>query len=60
MIKEGKQGMKMTRLSCHQFRSDQVWLALSLVTHNLSNLCGGRYCPSEPGIGCGQRATPAD
>jgi hypothetical protein len=28
-IKEGKQAVKMTRLSCHRFRSNQVRLALS-------------------------------
>ncbi len=30
-IKEGKQAVKMTRLSCHRFRSNQVRLALSLL-----------------------------
>ena len=29
-IKEGKQAVKMTRLSCHRFRSSLVRLALSL------------------------------
>ena len=28
-IKEGKQAVKMTRLSCHRFRSNQVRLGLS-------------------------------
>jgi hypothetical protein len=37
-IKEGKQAVKMTRLSCHRFRSNQVRLALSLLAHNLGNL----------------------
>jgi hypothetical protein len=37
-IKEGKQAVKMTRLSCHRFRSDQVRLALSLLAYNLGNL----------------------
>ncbi len=37
-IKEGKQAVKMTRLSCHRFRSNQVRLALSLLTYNLGNL----------------------
>ena len=36
-IKEGKQAVKMTRLSCH-FRSNQVRLALSLLAYNLGNL----------------------
>jgi hypothetical protein len=37
-IKEGKQAVKMTRLSCHRFGSNQVRLVLSLLTYNLGNL----------------------
>ena len=37
-IKEGKQAVKMPRLSCHRFRSNQVRLALSLLAYNLGNL----------------------
>ena len=37
-IKEGKQAVKMTRLSCHRFRSDEVRLWLSLIAYNLGNL----------------------
>src|ERR1035441_3735535 len=37
-IKEGKQAVKMTRLSCHRFRSNQVRLALSQLAYNLGNL----------------------
>jgi DNA invertase Pin-like site-specific DNA recombinase len=37
-IKEGKQAVKMTRLSCHRFRSNQVRLGLSLLAYNLGNL----------------------
>jgi hypothetical protein len=37
-IKEGKQAVKMTRLSCHHFRSNEVWLWLSLIACNLGNL----------------------
>jgi hypothetical protein len=37
-IKEGKQTVKMTRLSCHRFRSNQVRLALSVLAYNLGNL----------------------
>ena len=36
-IKEGKQTVKVTRLSCHRFRSNQV-RALSLLAYNLGNL----------------------
>jgi hypothetical protein len=37
-IKEGKQAVKMTRLSCHRCRSSQVRLALSLLAYSLGNL----------------------
>jgi len=37
-IKEGKQAVKMTRLSCQRFRSNEVWLWLSLFAYNLGNL----------------------
>src|SRR6516225_7754725 len=37
-IKEGKQAVKMARLSCHRFRSNEVRLALSLLAYNLGNL----------------------
>jgi hypothetical protein len=37
-IKEGKQAVKMTRLSCHRFRSNQVRLGLSALAYNLGNL----------------------
>ena len=37
-IKEGKRAVKMTRLSCHRFRCNQVRLALSLLAYNLGNL----------------------
>ena len=37
----GQQAVKMTRLSCHRFRSDQVRLWLSLIAYNLGNLWRG-------------------
>ena len=37
-IKEGKQAVKMTRLSCHCFRSNEVRLWLSVIAYNLGNL----------------------
>jgi hypothetical protein len=37
-IKEGKQAVKMTRLSCHRFRSNAVRLWLSVMAYNLGNL----------------------
>jgi hypothetical protein len=33
-----KKAVKMTRRSCHRFRSNQVRLALSLLAYNLGNL----------------------
>jgi hypothetical protein len=45
-IKEGKQAVKMTRLSCHRFRSNQVRLALSLLAYNLG-ICGGGWVCRE-------------
>ncbi len=37
-IKEGKQAVKMTRLSCHRFRFNKVRLGLSVIAYNLGNL----------------------
>jgi hypothetical protein len=38
VIKEGKQAVAMTRLSCHRFRANEVRLWLSLIAYNLGNL----------------------
>jgi hypothetical protein len=45
-IKEGKQAVKMTRLSCHRFRSNQVRLALSLLAYTWA-ICGGGWVCRE-------------
>ena len=37
-IKESKQAVKMTRLSCHRFRPNEVRLWLSVIAYNLGNL----------------------
>jgi hypothetical protein len=37
-IKEGKQAVKMTRLSCHRFRSNEVRLWLTIIAYNFGNL----------------------
>jgi hypothetical protein len=37
-IKEGKQAVAMTRLSCHRFRANEVRLWLSVLAYNLANL----------------------
>ena len=36
-IKEGKPAVKVTRLSCHRFRSNYVRLTLSLLAYNMAN-----------------------
>jgi DDE family transposase len=37
-IKEGKQAVKVTWLSCHRFQANEVRLWLSLIAYNLGNL----------------------
>jgi Transposase DDE domain group 1 len=37
-IKQGNQAVKMTRLSCHRFRSNEVRLWLSVIAYNLGNM----------------------
>ena len=37
-IKEGKQATNWTRLSCHCFRANEVWLQLAVLAYNLGNL----------------------
>ena len=37
-IKEGKQAIHWTRLSCHRFRANEARLQLSLLAYNLGNL----------------------
>jgi hypothetical protein len=37
-IKEGKQAVKMTRLSCHRLRSNEVRRWMSVIAYNLGNL----------------------
>ncbi|MBM3814767.1 MAG: transposase, partial [Acidimicrobiia bacterium] len=48
-IKEGKQAVKMTRLSCHRFRSNEVRLWLSLIAYNLGNLWRRLVLPRKIG-----------
>ncbi len=48
-IKEGKQAGKMTRLSCHRFRSNEVRLWLSVIAYNLGNLWGRLVLPRRIG-----------
>jgi hypothetical protein len=46
-IREGKQAVKMTRLSCHRFRSNEVRLWLSVIAYNLGNLWRRLVLPSR-------------
>ena len=48
-IKEGKQAVKMTRLSCHRFRSNEVRLWLSIIAYNLGNLWRRLVLPQQIG-----------
>jgi hypothetical protein len=47
-IKEGKQAVKMTRLSCHRFRSNQVRLGFTPVGHRLESR--SNPCPAPPAV----------
>ena len=48
-IKEGKQAVKMTRLSCHRFRSNEVRLWLTIIAYNLGNLWQRLVLPQRIG-----------
>jgi hypothetical protein len=48
-IKEGKQAVKMTRLSCHRFRPNEVRLWLSVIAYNLGNLWRRLVLPKRIG-----------
>ena len=48
-IKEGKQAVKMTRLSCHKFRSNEVRLWLAILAYNLGNLWRRLVLPQRIG-----------
>ena len=48
-IKEGKQAVKMTRLSCHRFRANEARLWLSLIAYNLGNLWRRLVLPARIG-----------
>jgi hypothetical protein len=48
-IKEGKQAVALTRLSCHRFQANQVRLWLSVIAYNLGNLWRRLALPREIG-----------
>ena len=45
-VKEGKQAVAMTRLSCHRCRANGVRLWLNLIAYNLGNLWRRLALPS--------------
>jgi hypothetical protein len=46
-IKEGKQAIHWTRLSCHRFQANEARLQLTLLANNLGNLWRGWCCRRE-------------
>jgi hypothetical protein len=50
-IKEGKLAVKMTRLSCHRIRSNEVRVWLSLIAYNLGDRGAGWCCRGGSIIG---------
>jgi Transposase DDE domain group 1 len=50
-IKEGKQAVKMMRLSCHRFRSNEVRLLMSVIAYNLGRLGRVAALPTPTGQG---------
>jgi transcriptional regulator with XRE-family HTH domain len=46
-IKEGKQAVAMTRLSCHRFRANEARLWLSVIAYNLGNLWRRLALPTQ-------------
>jgi len=48
-IKEGKQAVRITRLSCHRFRSNEVRLWLTIIAYNLGNLWRRLVLPQRIG-----------
>ena len=60
-IKEGEQAVKMTRLSCHRFRSNEVRLWLTIIAYNLGQPVAtlgiapeDRVVPDEPPAAIGE------
>jgi hypothetical protein len=51
-IKEGKQAVKMARLSCHRFRPDEVQLLLNIIADNWETCGGGRLVKHAAITGC--------
>jgi len=48
-IKDGKLAVKMTRLSCHKFRSNEVQVWLSIIAYNLGDLWRRLVLPQRIG-----------
>lgn len=49
MIKGGKTGRQITRLSCHRFRLNEVQLWLSVIAYNLGTLWRRLVIPQQWG-----------
>jgi hypothetical protein len=45
--KEGNEAVKMVRLSCHKFRSDEVWPWLTIIAYNFDNQSGTLVLPQR-------------
>ncbi len=50
-IKEGKNAINWTRLSCHSFRANAARLQLHALAYNLSNYLRTLRCPGRSSIG---------
>jgi DDE family transposase len=50
-MKEGKQEVRMTRLSCHRSRSNEVRLWLSIIAYTWETIAGGWHCHTGSAIG---------
>src|SRR5262245_31066052 len=48
LIKEGKEAIHWTRLSCHRFRANEVRLLLGVIAYNVGNLLRGWPCLGHP------------
>jgi hypothetical protein len=50
-MREGKEAVKMTRMSCHRFRSNEVQLWLGVIAYKLGTCGGGWRCQKESTTG---------
>ncbi len=50
-IKEGKNAVTWTRLSCYRFAANAVRLQLHALAYNLASFCAPWRCPTTPSGG---------